>query len=53
MINESLPFNRDYKRDLNIKALRRKGFINQGSTLVEILVIIVINQSWFIKWKRK
>ena len=34
MINELPPLNRDYDRDPNIKALRRKGFLNHGSTLV-------------------
>ena len=31
MINK--PHNRDCNRDPNIKALKRRGFINHGSTL--------------------
>ena len=27
------PLNRDYTKDPNIKALKRRGFINHGSTL--------------------
>ena len=34
MINEPPPLNRDYDRDPNIKSLKRRGFIKQGSTLV-------------------
>ena len=34
MINNPPPLNRDYSRDPNIKALKRRGFINHGSTLV-------------------
>ena len=33
MMNNPPPLNRDYKRDPNSKALRKKGFINHGSTL--------------------
>ena len=33
MINKPPPLNRDYNRDPNIKALKRRGFINHGSTL--------------------
>ena len=33
MINEPPPLNRDNNRDPNIKALKRRGFINHGSTL--------------------
>ena len=33
MNNKPPPLDRDYKRNPNIKALKRKGFITQGSTL--------------------
>ena len=33
MINKPPPLNRDYDRDPNIKALKRRGFLNHGSTL--------------------
>ena len=33
MTNNPPPLHRDYDRDPNIKALKRKGFINHGSTL--------------------
>ena len=33
MINKPPPMNRDDNRDPDIKALKRSGFINQGSTL--------------------
>ena len=33
MINKPPPLNRDYDRDPNIKALKRRGLINHGSTL--------------------
>ena len=33
MIDKPPPLNRDYNRDPNIQALKRRGFINQGSTL--------------------
>ena len=33
MINKTPPLNRDYNRDPNMKALKRRGFINHGSTL--------------------
>ena len=33
MINEPPSLNRDYNRDPNMKALKRRGVINQGSTL--------------------
>ena len=33
MINEPPPLYRDYSRDPYIKALKRSGFINRGSTL--------------------
>ena len=33
LINKPPPLNRDYSRDLYIKALRWRGFINHGSTL--------------------
>ena len=32
VINKPPPLNRDYNRDPNIKALKRRGFINHGST---------------------
>ena len=33
MINKPPPLNRDYNRDPNMKALKRRGFIDRGSTL--------------------
>ena len=33
LINQLPPLNRDYKRDTNIQALKRRGLINHGSTL--------------------
>ena len=33
MINKPPPPNRDYNRDPNIQAHKRKRFLNQGSTL--------------------
>ena len=33
MINKPPPLNREYNMDPNMKALKRRGFINQGSTL--------------------
>ena len=33
LITKPPPLNRDYNGDPNIKALKRKGFTNQGSTL--------------------
>ena len=33
MINKPPPLNRDYSRDPNIKALKKRGFINHESTL--------------------
>ena len=33
MINKPPPLNRDDNRNPNIKALKRRGFINHGSTL--------------------
>ena len=33
MINKPPPLNRDYNRDLTMKALKRRGFIHNGSTL--------------------
>ena len=33
MITKPPPLNGDYNRDPNIKALKRRGFINHGSTL--------------------
>ena len=32
MINKPPPLKRDYSRDPYIKALKRRGFINHGST---------------------
>ena len=34
MTNKPAFHNRDYNRDPNIQALKRRGFINQGSTLI-------------------
>ena len=34
MIHKPPPLNRDYTRGPNVWALKRRGFINQGSTLV-------------------
>ena len=31
-----LPLDRDYSRDPNIQALRRRGFIHQGSKLIRL-----------------
>ena len=33
LINKPPPFNKGYNRDPNIKALKRREFINHGSTL--------------------
>ena len=33
MINKPSPLNRDYNRDPNIEALKKRGVINHGSTL--------------------
>ena len=33
LINKPLPLTGGYSRDPNIKALKRSGFINHGSTL--------------------
>ena len=35
VINEPPPLNRNYNRDPTIKAITRRGFMNQGSTLPE------------------
>ena len=35
MINKPPPLNRDDNKDPNIKALKRRGFINHGSTLLQ------------------
>ena len=37
MINKPPPLKRDYNRDPYIKALKRRGFINHGSTLVRTI----------------
>ena len=37
MIDELPRLNRDYGRDPNIKALKRRGFINHESTLFWLL----------------
>ena len=34
MMNKPPPHNRDYNKDPNIQALKRKGFINHGSIYV-------------------
>ena len=34
-MNKPPPLNRDYSRDPKIKALKRRGFINHGSTFME------------------
>ena len=34
MIDETLPVDGDYNRDRNIKALKRRGFSNHGSTSI-------------------
>ena len=34
MINKPTLINRGYNRDPNIKALKRRGFLNHGSTLL-------------------
>ena len=41
MINKPPPFNRDYNRDPNIKALKGRGFINHGSTLWQAAFMVV------------
>ena len=33
MINKPPPLDRDYNRDPNTKALKRRGFMNHGSTV--------------------
>ena len=33
LINEPPPLNRDYTRDPNTKAVKRRWFLNHGSTL--------------------
>ena len=38
LINKPLPLNGDYSKDPNIKALKRRGFINHGSTLRALCV---------------
>ena len=38
MIHKPPPLNRDLNGDPNIKALKRKGFINHGCTLVSVLI---------------
>ena len=38
LIKKPLLLNEDYKRDPNMKALERSGFINQGSTLLRLLL---------------
>ena len=38
LINKPPPINRDYNRDPNIKALKRGGVINHGSTLFLVVV---------------
>ena len=37
MINKHPPMNRNHNRDPSIEAPRRRGVVNQGSTLVFIL----------------
>ena len=63
LINKALPVNEDYNEDPNIKALKRRGLINDGSTLtlpmihtprpfkglnIRIPVIIPTKGRWFI-----
>ena len=38
MINKPPPLNRDYDKGPNIEALKRRGFINHGSTLPNVWV---------------
>ena len=38
MINKPPPLNRDYDKGPNIEALKRRGFINHGSTLPKVWV---------------
>ena len=38
MINKPPALHRDYSRDPNIKALKRRGFISHGSTLIRFRV---------------
>ena len=39
LMNKPPPHNRDYSRDPHIKALKRKRFINHGSTLLKFILI--------------
>ena len=34
LINKPFALNRDYNKDRNIQALKRRGFLNHGSTLL-------------------
>ena len=42
-MNKPPPLNKDYHRDPNSKALKRKGFINHGSTLHNKLQFICLH----------
>ena len=42
LISKPPPLNREHNRDPNIKALKRRGFINHGSTLGCIFLILRI-----------
>ena len=46
MKNKPPPLNRDYNRDPNIKALKRRGFVNHGSTLPEIRRLSAVLVTW-------
>ena len=39
-----IPFDRDYNRDPNIKALTRRGFMNQGFTLWNHKMVVSQNR---------
>ena len=39
LINKPPPLNRDYKREPNTRALKRRGFMNHGSTLFLGLIL--------------
>ena len=34
LINKPFALHRDYNKDRNIQALKRRGFLNHGSTLI-------------------
>ena len=42
LVNKPPPLNRDYNRDPNIQALKRRGFINHGSSLCKPITHIAL-----------